>query len=106
MDEHRRRKYFGDDLATVPDGPPGGPEPLFQRQVFTVCFRSPHDMSRSMRPDCIGMYGSEETCADCDWQQECKKMDENIESSATRGGTHVRLTGKYKEKKYKPKTSR
>jgi hypothetical protein len=33
-------------------------------------------------------------------------MDESIESSATRKGTHVRLTGKYKEKKYKPKTSR
>jgi hypothetical protein len=63
-------------------------------------------MSRSRRPDCIGMYGSEEDCADCDWQLECRKMDENIESSATRGGTHVRLTGKYKEKKYKPKTSR
>jgi len=52
------------------------------------------------------MYGFEENCAECDWQQECKKMDENIESSATRSGTHVRLTGKYKEKKYKPKTSR
>ncbi len=63
-------------------------------------------MSMSKRPDCIGMYGFEENCADCDWQPECKKMDENIESSATRSGTHMRLTGKYKEKKYKPKTSR
>jgi hypothetical protein len=80
--------------------------PWFYRQVLKVWFRTPHDMSRSRRPDCIGMYGSEEDCADCDWQLECRKMDENIESSATRGGTHVRLTGKYKEKKYKPKTSR
>ena len=80
--------------------------PWFYRQVLKVWFRTPHDMSRSRRPDCIGMYGSEEDCADCDWQLECRKMDESIESSATRGGTHVRLTGKYTEKKYKPKTSR
>jgi hypothetical protein len=52
------------------------------------------------------MYGSEDECIDCDWQHECKKMDESIESAATRKGTHVRLTGKYKEKKYKPRTSR
>jgi len=63
-------------------------------------------MMRSRRPDCIGMYGLQDDCADCDWQLECKKRDDGIESSATRSGTHVRLTGKYKEKKYKPKTSR
>jgi len=63
-------------------------------------------MMRSRRPDCIGMYGFQDDCADCDWQLECKKMDDGIESSATRSGTHMRLTGKYKEKKYKPKTSR
>lgn len=63
-------------------------------------------MNRSKRPECIGMYGSEDECIDCDWQHECKKMDESIESAATRKGTHVRLTGKYKEKKYKPRTSR
>ena len=63
-------------------------------------------MMRSRRPDCIGMYGFQDDCSDCDWQLECKKMDDGIESSATRSGTHMRLTGKYKEKKYKPKTSR
>ena len=30
-------------------------------------------------------------------------MTEAIESDALRGGTHIRLTGKYKERKYKPK---
>ena len=63
-------------------------------------------MDKAHRPACIGMYGFEDNCANCGWQTECKKMDETIESSATRKGTHVRLTGKYKEKKYKPKTSR
>jgi hypothetical protein len=52
------------------------------------------------------MYGVEDECAECDWVEECRKMDESIESATTRKGTHVRLTGKYKEKKYKPKTSR
>jgi hypothetical protein len=33
-------------------------------------------------------------------------MDQAIESAATRKGTHVRLTGKYKEKKYKPRGTR
>jgi len=52
------------------------------------------------------MYGFEYECEECDWAAECKAMDEAIESAVTRKGTHVRLTGKYKEKKYKPKTSR
>ena len=60
-------------------------------------------MSKGPRPECIGMFGFEEECSTCDWRQECEKMDENIESAATRKGTHVRLTGKYKEKKYKPR---
>jgi hypothetical protein len=30
-------------------------------------------------------------------------MAEDIESAATRKGTHVRIVSKYKEKKYKPK---
>jgi hypothetical protein len=30
-------------------------------------------------------------------------MSESIEAAVFRKGTHVRLTGKYKEKKYKPK---
>jgi hypothetical protein len=44
------------------------------------------------------MYGFEPECEECDWALKCKKMDESIESAATRKGTHVRLTGKYKEK--------
>jgi len=52
------------------------------------------------------MFGFEDECYDCEWQDECKNFDKNIESATTRSGTHVRLTGKYKEKKYKPKTSR
>jgi hypothetical protein len=62
-------------------------------------------MSES-KPDCIGMYGFQDECHICEWEQECKKMDNSIESAVTRKGTHIRLTGKYKEKKYKPKTSR
>lgn len=53
---------------------------------------------------CIGMYGFDPECEECEWADECKKMDESIESAVTRKGTHVRLTGKYKEKKYKPRT--
>ncbi|MCJ7732563.1 hypothetical protein MUP51_09635 [Candidatus Bathyarchaeota archaeon] len=63
-------------------------------------------MSKGPRPYCIGLFGFEDECLDCDWQEECKNFDKNIESASTRDGTHVRLTGKYKEKKYKPKTSR
>ena len=63
-------------------------------------------MSKGPRPECIGMYGSEYECDECEWADECNKMDETIESAATRKGTHVRRTGKYKEKKYKPRTHR
>jgi hypothetical protein len=63
-------------------------------------------MSKGPRPDFIGMFGVELECEECDWSNQCRKIDESIESSVTRKGTHVRLTGKYKEKKYKPKTSR
>ena len=63
-------------------------------------------MSEGPRPECIGMYGFQPECDDCDWISGCKNMDKAIESAATRKGTHVRLTGKYKEKKYKPRTSR
>ena len=61
-------------------------------------------MDKGPRPECIGFYGFEDDCETCAWQLECKKMDESIDSAVTRGGTHVRLTGKYKEKKYKPKS--
>ena len=63
-------------------------------------------MTKGARPSCIGAYGFEDDCYDCEWQQECKNYDKTIEASATRAGTHIRLTGKYKEKKFKPKTSR
>jgi disulfide oxidoreductase YuzD len=63
-------------------------------------------MPKGPRPACIGMYGFEYQCEECEWANECKEMDEAIEQAVTRKGTHVRLTGKYKEKKYKPKTSR
>ena len=60
-------------------------------------------MSRSKRPSCIGLLGEGEECEACNWREECIKMTQSIEADAMRGGTHVRLTGKYKEKKYKPK---
>jgi len=49
------------------------------------------------------MYGAEDECQTCQWQQECQEMSESIESAATRKGTHVRIVSKYKEKKYKPR---
>jgi len=60
-------------------------------------------MVRGMRPHCIGTYGLEEDCEGCGWREECQSATEGIESAVTRKGTHVRITGKYKEKKYKPK---
>ena len=60
-------------------------------------------MSRGRRPVCIGMYGTEDECQVCSWQRECREMAEDIESAATRKGTHVRIVSKYKEKKYKPR---
>lgn len=60
-------------------------------------------MSKVKRPSCIGMLSVEEECDLCEWREECERMSQSIESDAMRGGTHVRLTGKYKEKKYKPK---
>jgi hypothetical protein len=49
------------------------------------------------------MYGTEDDCLECDWERECQDMTESIDSAVTRKGTHVRIVGKYKEKKYKPK---
>jgi len=63
-------------------------------------------MPKGPRPECIGMYGFEFECDTCEWAAECKAIDEAIEAAVTRDGTHIRLTGKYKEKKFKPKTSR
>jgi hypothetical protein len=60
-------------------------------------------MNKARRPACIGLHGSEDECMTCDWKRECENMAKNIESAAFRKGTHVRIVGKYKEKKYKPK---
>jgi hypothetical protein len=60
-------------------------------------------MSKGLRPSCIGMLGENEECEECEWRQECETMTKQIEADAYRGGTHVRITGKYSEKKYKPK---
>ena len=49
------------------------------------------------------MLGEGDECELCAWREECVRMTESIEADAFRGGTHVRLTGKYSEKKYKPK---
>lgn len=62
-------------------------------------------MPREKRPVCIGMYGADDNCANCNWQRECLEMAEGIESAVTRKGTHIRIVSKYKEKKYKPKRS-
>ena len=61
------------------------------------------NMSKGNRPTCIGMVGEEEGCVNCSWHEECERMTQQLEADVYRGGTHLRLTGKYKEKKYKPK---
>jgi len=60
-------------------------------------------MCREKRPLCFGMYESKDDCGTCIWRKECKEMTKNIDSAFTRGGTHIRIISKYKEKKYKPK---
>ncbi len=55
------------------------------------------------RPPCIGLYGSEDECETCPFREECREYTKRIESAVFRKGTHVRIVGKYKEKKYKPK---
>ena len=60
-------------------------------------------MSKGNRPTCIGMMGEEDDCDQCSWRIECERMTQQLEADTYRGGTHVRLTGKFKEKKYKPK---
>ncbi len=58
---------------------------------------------RGPRPSCVGMLSDDEDCAECDWRPECEELTKQLEADAMRGGTHVRITGKYKERKYKPK---
>ncbi len=65
---------------------------------------APHKpMSKDERPTCIGMLGETDECRECESRQECEAMTKQLEADAYRGGTHVRITGKYKERKYKPK---
>ncbi len=61
------------------------------------------DMSTGSRPVCIGMYGTEDDCQECEWQRKCEEMADSIDSAVTRKGEHVRIVSKYKEKKYKPR---
>jgi hypothetical protein len=49
------------------------------------------------------MLSEDEECEKCDWRPECETLTKQVEADVMRGGTHVRLTGKYKERKYKPK---
>lgn len=60
-------------------------------------------MSEEGRPDCIGMYGLGEECESCPWRRECRETTERIVAAATRKGTHIRVVGKYKERKFKPR---
>jgi hypothetical protein len=60
-------------------------------------------MYKGPRPSCIGMLSEDEECEDCNWRPECETLTKQVEADVMRGGTHVRITGKYKERKYKPK---
>jgi hypothetical protein len=61
------------------------------------------DMSKGPRPSCIGMLSGDKECQECEWKPECETTTKQLEADVMRGGTHVRITGKYKERKYKPK---
>ena len=60
-------------------------------------------MCKGPRPSCIGMLGEDDECEECEWRPDCETLTKQVEADVMRGGTHVRLTGKYKERKYKPK---
>jgi len=60
-------------------------------------------MSKGPRPSCIGLLSEDEGCQECEWRADCDTLSKQLEADAMRGGTHIRLTGKYKERKYKPK---
>jgi hypothetical protein len=60
-------------------------------------------MSKGARPTCIGLLSEDEECRECEWRSDCDVMTKQLEADAFRGGTHVRITGKYSERKYKPK---
>ena len=60
-------------------------------------------MSKATRPSCIGLLSEDEECQLCDWHNDCEVLTKQLEADVMRGGTHIRLTGKYKERKYKPK---
>ena len=71
--------------------------------VILYSFPEVYDMCKEKRPLCFGMYDTKDDCETCKWQNECQAMTKNIDSAFTRGGTHIRIVSKYKEKKYKPK---
>jgi len=60
-------------------------------------------MSKGPRPSCIGLLSDDEECQECEWREECDILTKQLEADAFRGGTHVRVTSHYSEKKYKPK---
>ena len=60
-------------------------------------------MCKKPRPSCIGSLSEDEECEECMWRLECETLTKQLEADAMRGGTHVRITGKYTERKYKPK---
>jgi hypothetical protein len=49
------------------------------------------------------LLSEDEECKECEWRAECDILTKQLEADAFRGGTHVRITGKYSERKYKPK---
>jgi hypothetical protein len=49
------------------------------------------------------MLSVDEECQECEWKPECEALLKQVEADVYRAGTHIRITGKYKERKYKPK---
>ena len=52
-------------------------------------------MSKGARPTCIGLLSEDEECKECEWRSDCDVMTKQLEADAFKGGTHVRITGKY-----------
>jgi hypothetical protein len=77
--------------------------PWWMGTIFLSTHYPQINMSMEGRPACIGLFSDDVECCECEWRLECQKMMDGIESQVYRKGTHMRLTGKYKEKKYKPK---
>ena len=54
-------------------------------------------------PECFVAYGISVECKSCKYAELCKAVKKGLEAEVFRKGTHVRVGGKYKEKKWKPK---